>query len=249
MIDYLTLIAGVDIPFPQAKLIIHQPTIKEIAYIGEDVFFSSYDLLNFSKEKLELKGDFDLEKANDFDILMMIIKEKVDDERRQQIKSTLLLLFPQCQINFLPTSIMLSKDKERFLIDRDNFHIFKDIINQIFCMKNFLGSGSKYNPGGPQARALVQKFKKRQKKLAELRNKGKQKKIQILSRYISILSVGEKRDMNSFLNYTVFQLMDEFTRFRLRQDFEMYVKCKLAGAQDVKEVKNWMSELDSLDDD
>ena len=29
----------------------------------------------------------------------------------------------------------------------------------------------------------------------------------------------------------------------------MYVKCKLAGAQDVKEVKNWMSELDSLDDD
>jgi len=53
--------------------------------------------------------------------------------------------------------------------------------------------------------------------------------------------------MNILLNYTVFQLFDEFNRFKLREDFNMYVKCKLAGAKDLEDVKNWMDNLRSED--
>ena len=35
----LALMCGIDIPVPNLQLIIHQPTIKEIAYIGESDFF------------------------------------------------------------------------------------------------------------------------------------------------------------------------------------------------------------------
>lgn len=250
MLDYLLLLSGNDIPFEQAKLVIHQPTIKEIAFIGEECFFSGCSFLNFSKENIDDKGKINLGQATDFEILMTVIKQ-IDNpsiqRKRQDLESILLLLFPQFKLNFLPTSIMLSKDDERFLIDKDNFQIFKSIINRIFCLKGTLDTQSKYNPGGPQARALVQKFRKRQKKLNELRNKGKNQKTQILSRYVSILSVGEAKDMNSFLNYTVFQLFDEFHRFKLRQDFDIYIKCKLAGAKDIQEVKNWMGDLNSDD--
>jgi len=42
------------------------------------------------------------------------------------------------------------------LIDKNNFNIFKNIINEMFCLSKVLKEGSsKYNPGGPQARALV----------------------------------------------------------------------------------------------
>jgi len=34
--------------------------------------------------------------------------------------------------------------------------------------------------------------------------------VTILSRYISILAVGEQKDINLLLEYTVFQLFDEF---------------------------------------
>jgi hypothetical protein len=34
MINKIMLETGIDIPFEEAQLIIHQPTIKEIAYIG-----------------------------------------------------------------------------------------------------------------------------------------------------------------------------------------------------------------------
>jgi hypothetical protein len=43
----LLLLSGNDIPFTQAQTTIHQPKIKEIAYIGEDSFFTGCEYLNF----------------------------------------------------------------------------------------------------------------------------------------------------------------------------------------------------------
>ena len=40
MLNKLLLLSKSDIPFEQARLIIHQPTLKEISYIGESSFFS-----------------------------------------------------------------------------------------------------------------------------------------------------------------------------------------------------------------
>ena len=36
----LALMCGTDIPVPEIQSIIHQPKIREIAYIGEEDFFS-----------------------------------------------------------------------------------------------------------------------------------------------------------------------------------------------------------------
>ena len=49
----LLFLSGNDIPFIEAQLIIHQPTIKEIGLIGEEVFFTGCQLLNFSKNLLK----------------------------------------------------------------------------------------------------------------------------------------------------------------------------------------------------
>ena len=49
MVDELLLITGNDIPFAPAEITIHQPTIQEIAYIGEDAFLNGANFLNFSK--------------------------------------------------------------------------------------------------------------------------------------------------------------------------------------------------------
>jgi hypothetical protein len=36
----LALMCGTDIPVPECQLIVHQPRIKEISYIGESDFFA-----------------------------------------------------------------------------------------------------------------------------------------------------------------------------------------------------------------
>ena len=47
----LLWLSGNDIPFPEAAITVHSPTIKEIGYIGEDEFFLGCNLLNFNKEE------------------------------------------------------------------------------------------------------------------------------------------------------------------------------------------------------
>ncbi len=47
------------------------------------------------------------------------------------------------------------------------------------------------------------------------------------------------------MQYTVYQLFDEFERFRMKQDFDVYIQAKMAGAKDLEEVKNWMEDIHS----
>jgi len=45
-------LSGNDIPFIGAKTSIHQPKIKEIAFLGEEVFYLGSNFLCFSKDNL-----------------------------------------------------------------------------------------------------------------------------------------------------------------------------------------------------
>ena len=82
-------------------------------------------------------------------------------------------------------------------------------------------------------------------KLALEKDKESNKKIDIISRYVSILAVGQKKDMNTFFNYTVYQLFDEFKRYQLKEGYDIYIQAKMAGAKDLKEVDDWMADIHS----
>ncbi len=255
MINDLLLLSGNDIPFVEAQISIHQPTLKEISFIGEDIFFIGCEFLNFSKQKIKQQDKTYLKDFTDFEVFMKIMtNDDIADEEEKKVKIyvhlVLSLLFPGYNINFLPISILISKQNqqtkelERHIIDKDNFNIFKNIISSIFCLKMLFGTEKEYNPAGPQAKALVQKFKKRRQKLAELKGQ-KNNNISILSRYISILAVGNHKDINSLLQYTVYQLFDEFRRYTMKVDFDMCIQAKMAGAQNIEDVENWMNEIHS----
>ena len=76
MLNELLLLSGNDIPFPAAQLVIHQPTISEIAYIGEEKFYTGCELLRFSKDNLTDEDKIHLINQTNFEILMSILNEK-----------------------------------------------------------------------------------------------------------------------------------------------------------------------------
>lgn len=153
----------------------------------------------------------------------------------------LALIFPYYTIEISNDSIILEKDEESHSINNDNFESFKLIFNQMFSFSR--EETRDYNPSGDLAKKIAEKLKKRHQKLAEL--KQEKKKIDILSRYVSILAVGEHKDLNSLLNLSVYQLFDEFERFKLKMSYDIYFQAKMAGAKDLKEVEDWMKDIHS----
>ena len=245
----LIFLSGNIIPFPEAQIVIHQPTIKEISYIGEVAFYSGIEFLRFSKNSLSEEDKIRLENLTDFDILMSIMKEKnaIVQQNKVYMEMVLSLMFPDYYIS-LDKSIVLSKEgEEKHEINNQNFEAFKDIVLKMFCLRS-MGLTGDYNPGGKAAQEIAEKFKKRQQKLNEQRKNNGQK-IEVLGRYVSILAVGEQKDLNSLMNYTVYQLFDEFQRYELKASYDLYFEAKMAGAQNLKEPKDWMKSLYDKDDD
>lgn len=76
----------------------------------------------------------------------------------------------------------------------------------MFCSYKFSNhKENEFNPQGELARQIAEKLKRGRQRVAAAKtskNSG-DNKVAILSRYVSILTVGEAKDMNSLMNYTV----------------------------------------------
>lgn len=245
MLGELLLLSGNDIPFPEAQLSIHQPTLKEIAYIGEEKFFLGCELLNFTKKSLMSKDRVNLENQTDFDIIIATITENTLESKKSQMNVLLVftLLFPNYsfEIDKINYQIILINGDEIKVINKKNYPYLQEIIACIFCLQK--NKEEAYNPSGLLSQKIADKLKEGQKKRAEMGKTDAPQKISILSRYASILAVGEQKDINILMNYTVFQLFDEWERYNLKLKYDMYIKARLAGAKDLKEEENWMKDL------
>lgn len=247
MLNDLLLLSGNDIPFIEAQVNIHQPSIKEIAYIGEESFFIGCELLGFSKKSLSMEEQAQLTEYTDLDVFLMMFQGPMPMELKRQkesVNAVLMLLFPDYEVFFNQKGILLQKEKEEKYLDNSNFPIFQKIIKQMFSLNKDDAQENEYNPSGDLAKSIVKKLEERKRKLAE-QSKSGNGKINILCRYISILSVGQQKDMNSLLQYTVYQLFDEFQRYELKMQADYNFQARMAGAKDLPEIEDWMKDIHS----
>lgn len=243
MIDKGLLDSGMDIPFPEARLTIHAPKCKEISLIGQDSFYTGCELLNFSKDILDDKDKISLLNISDFDIFMSIISSSQSEGMRNRISAKLVLslIFPDYEILYTdPHNLILIKDDEKFFINSLNYDAFKDILNELFCLRKDNGEvPNQYNTKGKMANKIAEKLKKGRAKAAAA-NGEEQKGINIIQRYISVLAVGLQKSKEDLYNYTLYQLFDEYERYIKKVNYDITLQAKMAGAKDVKDADNWM---------
>ena len=246
----LLLFSGNDIPFVEAQVNIHQPIIREIAYISEESFFMGCELLNFSKKNLKEEDKISLVNQTDFEILMSILNNPntAIKQKNECALLVLMLLFPIYQINIIPSGILLMRKNEEteqmeiHSINAENYNSFKEILIKMFRLDRRNDKDAPdYNPGNKQAEVMAERFRKAREKAAAAKAESKDKELSILGKYISILAVGEHKDINSLMNYTVYQLFDEFERFEKREAFESHFRAQLAGATGLEKVDYWMN--------
>lgn len=241
-LDSLLLISGNDIPFIQGRVIIHQPTLKEIAYITEESFWFGYELLKFDKDAISKESMQDIYGLSNFQLIMGVLKDKhIESQRaRVHILSLLSILFPTSKI-FLQDNIIKIQNienNETGEINQQNFDNFKSILNNMFCLND---ANKQYDPSGTLAKKIAAQIKRGQQKRAQLG--PKHDKVSFFSRYISILATAKNKSINEIMDYTIYQLMDEFNRFMLYKANEQWLQLKIAGATGLKDPEDWLKDI------
>lgn len=241
----LLLFTNNDIPFPSAKMVIHNPSITELSLIGENTFRVALYLILHLAQDLKSQGNSNLEDKEDFDIFIEAISKRnmQSSEYKNHFLSLLALIFPNYKmrirtndIQFIP--VKATDNSETYFIDKTNFQEFQQIISDMFVLESNDFSGG-YNPSDLRASKIAEKLKKMKKK----NNSEKNANISVYKRYASILSVGMHMDVNIFLNYTVRQIETQFKRYTLWAKWDATFKMKLAGASGLDEVEDWMQEV------
>ena len=247
----LQLMTGVDIPIPDLQLTVHQPTIKEISYLGESEYFSALQLLCFNRTTLiaaNPKGASRLSQMNDFQIFMMLVENAQEQEfsvKQNEICSILSIFFPGYSIQFLPMGLYFNntKTKHSLMLNENNFSALKEVLNEVGGLNNTTGGqNSNYNPKGSKAAAIAAKLMRGR----AIANKQKQEGSTdgILGRYVSVLTVGlSSMSLDDCLNLTVYQLYDLIERYGLYTEWDLDIRVRLAGGKPDDKPSNWMKDL------
>ena len=241
----LALMTGVDIPIPELSITAHPPVIKEIALMGEKDFFTAMQYLCINKESLVQDKTLSATLTN-FQVLMKVLEQSQDKHKKDAIQTLLLLLFPNYQSAFLPHSVILSApDVPVVTIDDNNFDILQDYLKVILCVNSvFQGDNIVYNPANDAAKRIADKIMAGRKKVAQL--KGGQGGSSILTRYLSILTIGTNTmSLEEASNLTLFQLFDLIERYTAFVEWDTDLRLRLAGGTPNKTVETWMRDLHS----
>lgn len=247
--NQLALLSGIDIPIQEISATLHQPTLKDISYIGEEEYFTSLQLICFNKNLLIMsdpKGNLILQNMNNFQIFMTLMGDPNEikaQQKRNSIIKIFKLFFPDYDAQILPRSVYFNNkvDKSSFSLTEENFDIVQSTIFAVSGLNSSgSGSNSQYNPAGPKAAAIAAKLMKARAKI-----QGNKKGFQsVLARYTSVLTVGlNSMSLNECMSLTVAQLYDLIERYGLYTAWDIDIRSRLAGGKPDKQPDDWMKPL------
>ena len=240
--DYrAALICGIDLPIPECQLVAHQPTISEIAFIGEADFFIGVQALCLYKsmfvEDKTLSDDI-----TNFQIFMTIMMDKESKKQKNAVNMVLKLCFPDYKILITPNSLIFNKEGQSgIMIDEKNFDSLQAILRKIFCMKDGPMDQQAFNPGNAKAQEIARKLMRGRDRIAAEKGGSNSS---VFSQYISILTVGlSSMSMQDLTKLTMFQLYDLIDRYNLYVKWDLDIRARLAGAKPKEESDNWMKNI------
>lgn len=235
----LALTCGTDYPVPECQLIVHQPRINEIALIGESDFFSGIQCLCLNKTMF-VKDESLLENTNNFQIFMTIIQEKETADKKVAVQQVCTLLFPKHRVLFTPRAMILNGDNDSIIIDETNFEFLQQALTNICCLKTGPMDQQSFNPANTKAREIAEKLMRGRQRVAAQKGESN---ISIFSQYLSILTIGLGISLQEMTNLTMFQLYDLVERYMLYINWDMDVRCRLAGGKPEGQADNWMKNI------
>ena len=214
--EILLFLSGQPVMIQECNIVIKQPTIKQIAALGEEEFLVASQTLSHIErvvEPIREQGNSELNGYSDFQIFLALAL--ADEDFQRSISVFFELIFPDyvLDINENDIKFKLKEHPENIIgmINPFNFEAFAAIVKKLFCPITD-EDDEDFNPANAKAAEIAEKIKSGKKKVKEIKSKG-QDIGSIFSTYTSSLSIGLGISINELMEYTPFQLYDAFTRY------------------------------------
>lgn len=237
----LALMCGIDIPVPECQLIVHQPRIKEIAYLGEQDFFIGAQTFCVSKNMFTQDKTI-LEQTNNFQIFMTIMSEKETVDKKEAVKQIIPLFFPKHKMVLTPRSVIFQslEGDQMITIDETNFEMLQQAISEICCLRS--GAGDTFNPADAKAKEIADKLMRGRQRVAAQKTDGGN--VSILTQYLSVLTIGiNSMSLHDLMDLTIYQMYDLIERYSLFINWDMDIRSRLAGGTPDSKPDNWMKNI------
>lgn len=239
MDNRLALMAGTDIPVPECKIVLHQPSIFEISFVGEEEFFIGIQTLCLSKTMF-IEDERVLEQVNNFQIFMTVMNDKTTADKKAAVKKVLSLVLPKYSVMITPKTILVKDNADSFMIDEDNFEPFQEALKMIFCARTGPMNQQAFNPANAKAKEIAEKLMRGRQRVAA--QKG-ELNASVFSQYLSILTIGLHIPITELLKTTMFQLYDLMERYTLYINWDIDIRSRLAGGKPENQPENWMKNI------
>lgn len=235
----LALMTGVDIPIEQCQLIIHQPSVEEISYLGEEDFFIGVQTLCISKNMV-IEDKNVLNQVSNFQVFMTVMNDKSTIDKRQKVESVLQLM-GLGKTAFTPRSLILTDNNNNsHIIDDSNFDALQDGIKLITCAKDGPMDQQAFNPANDRAKEIADKLMRGRARVAAEKGSSAGS---AFSRYLSVLSIALHTNMLALQKLTMFQLYDLMERYALWVNWDLDIRTRLAGGKPDSHPDDWMKNI------
>ena len=236
----LALMAGSDIPIPECQLTLHQPTIKEISFMGEEDFFKGVQCLCVHKSMFVEDKDA-LSNINNFQIFMTMMMDKETVDKKNSVLQLLHILFPTYKVMITPRSLLFQGEGDSHMVDDSNFEQMQEVIRIVFCANTGPMDQQAFNPANEQAREIAQKLMRGRQRVAAQKGGSTQS---AFSRYLSILAIGlSSMSLHELVNLTMYQMYDLLERYMLYMNWDINIRTRLAGGKPDSQPEDWMKDI------
>ena len=234
------LMCGIDFPIPECQLVIHQPSIREIAFIGERDFLVGAQTIGLNKSMF-VQDKTHLDEITNFQIFMTIMRNPDTKEQKECVLKIFQLCFPTYKATLTPNSLLFLKDNNSIMVDNENFEFLREACRAIFCMKDGPMDQQAFNPANKKAQEIAKKLMRGREIVAAQKGNSNSS---IFAQYISILTIGlNSMSLKDMTELTMFQLYDLIERYGLYTKWDLDIKQRLAGGKPDEKPDNWMKNI------
>lgn len=236
----LAMMTGVDIPIPECQLIMHQPTIEEISYLGENDFFLGVQTLCVNKSMIVVEDKTALDEINNFQVFMTVMNDKSTQDKRENVNSVLQLM-RLGKAAFTPRSLILTdNNNQTHMIDETNFDKLQDALKLVTCANSGPMDQQAFNPADEKAREIAEKLMRGRQRVAAQKGGSVSS---TFGRYLSILQIALHIPITQLRQLTMYQLYDALERYMLHVNWDLDVRTRLAGGKPDTHPDDWMKDI------